>query len=556
MELRQYIHIIRKWLWLIILSVGIAAASSYFASQSATPVYQTKTTLMVGRATQNPDPNSAELYTGQQLAYTYMQLVKRQPVLKGAIDSLGLQMEWYNLVGQVNASIIPQTQLIEISVIDNNPNRAKLLADAIAQQLILQSPSGARVNAQEEGIFISQQIEDVKAKIKNGQQEIDVLRLELDEANSASQIQNLENQISILEAKITGWQQLYSQLLISYQGGDVNTLSVIEEAYVPLWPISPNVKMNVLIAAVIGLILSAGGAILIEYFDDTVKNAPDLERATKIPSLGMIGRIDGKEYDEKLIAVRNPRTAVVESFRVIRTNIQSNYDSKPLRTILFTGPGPKEGKSLCVANLAAVMAQSGVKVILVDADLRCPVQHKIFNLDNQDGLTNVLLGPKQKALNSTQATAIPNLHILCSGPSLPNPSDWLGSERMKAIIDQLVAEVDIVLFDTPPVLAVADPLILAQLVDGVILVTRFGRTRMTDVKKAVGELLRVRTNLLGSIINKVPLGESNYYYHYYPKNGTVKNINIQDVFPSSKWINHRTKTESSEHKKTDYKSSL
>ena len=133
MELRQYINLIWKWAWLIALAVVIAAVSSFIASKAATPLYKTKTTLMVGRATQNPDPNNMDLYTSQQLAYTYIQLAQRAPVLNGAINSLGLQMDWRSLANQVTATNIPQTQLLEITVVDSDPYRAKVLADAIAQ---------------------------------------------------------------------------------------------------------------------------------------------------------------------------------------------------------------------------------------------------------------------------------------------------------------------------------------------------------------------------------------------------------------------------------------
>jgi capsular polysaccharide biosynthesis protein len=154
MELRYYLGIAWKWAWLIGLSVLIAAASSYFASKAATPLYRTSTTLMVGRVTQNPDPSSGDLYTGQQLAFTYIQLVTREPVLQGAIDSLGLNMNWQALRGQVSAAIVRQTQLLEISVVDNDPYRAKVLADAVALQLILQSPAGPSAGNQDEAAFI------------------------------------------------------------------------------------------------------------------------------------------------------------------------------------------------------------------------------------------------------------------------------------------------------------------------------------------------------------------------------------------------------------------
>src|SRR5690554_4463385 len=264
-ELRQYLEIVRKWLWLVVLAVGIAAGASLVASLMATPLYTTKTTLMVGRVTQNPDPSSMEINTGQQLAATYAQLSVREPVLKGAIDSLGLNINWESLRNRVRANVIPQTHLLEINVIDSDPYRAKLLADAIAQQLILQSPTMDESITQEQLAFTRQLMDELQRKIEDAQQESILLNQELDAANSARAIQDLQNQINVLETKMNNWQNTYSQLLASLQGGNVNALSVIEEASIPRRPFSPDVVMNVALAAVIGLLLAVGGIFLIEY---------------------------------------------------------------------------------------------------------------------------------------------------------------------------------------------------------------------------------------------------------------------------------------------------
>ena len=514
MELRQYLSLVGKWAWLIVLSVVIAGGGSYLASRSATPLYRTKTTLMVGRATQNPDPNTADMYTGQQLAYTYTQLVRREPVLNGAIEGLDLQMSWEALSNRVSANIIAQTQLLEISVIDSDPYRAKVLADAIAQQLILQSPTGTSANTQEEMAFIKSQLSELKNKVEDGQDEVNRLKQELDAANSASQIQNLQNQINVLETKISGWQSTYSQLLISLQGGDVNALTVIEEATVPSTPISPNVKMNVLLASVIGIILAVGGVFLIEYLDDTIKTLEDIERTTKLPALGAIARIEGKGYPEKLIALREPLAPSVELYRSLRTNIQYSSVNKNVRTFLMTGPGPSEGKSVCLANLGVVMAQSNLKVIVVDADLRRPVQHEIFGLANGTGLSDVILHPNSGVNEYLQTTEMDNLRVLTSGPLPPNPAELLGSERMKEIIEELKAEADIVLFDSPPSLVVADAVILSTRVDGVIMINDVGHTRFNEARRAAEEMRRVQANLLGVVLNRFSQERNGYYYYY------------------------------------------
>jgi succinoglycan biosynthesis transport protein ExoP len=523
MELRQFIALVWKWMWLIVLSVVVAAGSSYLASKAATPLYRTTTTMMVGRVTENPDPNSIDLWTGQQLAYTYTQLARRQPVLQGAIDSLGLDMSWQVLAYQVSSNIVEQTMLMEISVVDTDAYRAKVLADAIAQQLILQSPAAASAANPEEVTFIQTQLSDLQTKIGDGQDEVTRLRQEMDAANSARQIQDLQNQINILDTKISGWQYTYSQYRISLQGGDVNALSIVEAASVNPTPISPNIRMNVLLAAAIGMVLAVGGAILIEYLDDTVKSPDDVNRITGLATIGAIARIEGDQYPDKLVASVNPLSPTAEAYRVLRTNLQFSSVDNPPKTVLMTSPGPGEGKSISLANLAVVLAQSGMKVILVDTDLRRPVQHKIFGLPNRHGFSDAILNPNVGMTQHLQKTPIENLWLLPSGSLPPNPAELLASERMKELIKVLESEADMVLFDSPPTLVVADAAILGTRVDGVVLINDAGRTRSNEARRAVEELKRVRANLLGVVLNRLTTSSTGYYYYYYyEENGDKK----------------------------------
>ena len=515
MELRHYLGLIWKWMWLIILSVMVAAGSSYLASKAATPLYCTKTTLMVGRVTEDPNMNSADVYTGQQLTYTYTQLARRQPILQGAIDSLGLTMSWQALANQVGSNIIQQTMLMEISVVDTDPYRAKVLADAIAQQLILQSTGAGSANDPEEVAFIQSQLDDLQMKIEDADKEITRLTQEMDAASSARQIQDLQNQITILENKISGWQYTYTQYRISIQGGDANALSVVEPASVNPYPISPNVRMNVLLAGVIGLVLAIGGGVLIEYLDDTVKTSEDVNRITGLATIGTIARIEGEDYPTKLVTAIKPLSPTAEAFRVLRTNLQFSSVDHPPKSVMLTSPGPSEGKSIILANLAVAVAQSGLKVVLVDTDLRRPVQHKIFGLPNRHGLSDAIVSPEKDLRQHLLKTQIENLWLLPSGSLPPNPAELLASARMKELIATLAKDADLVLFDSPPTLVVTDAAILGVRVDGVVLVNDGGSTRSNDARRAVEELKRVRANLLGVVLNRMSGRGSGYYYAYY-----------------------------------------
>ncbi len=514
MELRQYFGIVWKWNWLIALSVMIAASASYLASRAATPIYRTKTTLMVGRVTQNPDPNSADLYTSQQLAYTYAQMATRELVLAGTLKSLGLSMSWQELANQVSAYTIPQTQLIEVSVVDTDPYRAQAIASTIAQQLILISPAGTNRNDQEQIAFAQTQLQDLKSKIEAAQAELIDLRKQLDASNSARQIQDLQNQIDTLDKKISDWQDTYSKLLVTVQGGDVNALIVVEAASLPTQPISPNVKMNVLMAAAIGLALAVGGIFLIEYLDDTIKTSEDITLTQQLPVIGMIGRIEGEEYSDKLITAHEPLSPVVEAFRALQVNLQSLSRNTPLNVLLISSAKPKEGKSVTLANLAVAMAQSGLKVVAVDADLRLPVLHEIFKLPNQFGLGDALLNSQSEVCDYLQATEIENLRVLTSGSLPPHPTQALGVNRMPGVIKALRSVADVVLIDAPPLLSVADALTLGIHVDGVILVFYEGHTQRNEARRVIEKLRAARVNVVGVILRK-PRDRVESYSHYY-----------------------------------------
>jgi capsular exopolysaccharide synthesis family protein len=214
-----------------------------------------------------------------------------------------------------------------------------------------------------------------------------------------------------------------------------------------------------------------------------------------------------------LITHFSPRAAISEQYRTIRTNIQFSSVDESIRTILVTSSGPEEGKSTTVANLAVVFAQQGKKVLLIDADLRKPTVHYTFQLDNTIGLTNVLT--KQTQLEKAAVTTlVENLSVLSSGPIPPNPAELLGSKAMEDMLVAALEQFDIVIFDTPPVLAVTDAQILANRCDGTILVVGSGKTQIEPAMKSKELLLSSKGKLLGVVLNRKNAKDSQYYYYY------------------------------------------
>lgn len=523
MDIRIYLKGILRWWWLIILSTGIAAGVSYYVSSQQAPVYQTSTTLLVGQVFQKSNPSGSDFATSELLAESYAQVVARQPILQATINSLGLDMDWAALKWQVYAYSVPQTQLLVISVSDTSPDRAVAIADEIAYQLILQSPSSPENQArQERSGFVQSQLDDLEQRIQTAQGRVIDLEAQLSEAFSAREIQDLQTEMANLGSLINNWQANYSDLLSFLEGGDSpNYLTVIEPAQRPYYPVSPNIQLNVALAAAVGFALAFGAALLLEFIDDTIKSVDDLGASTNMTVLGSVSRIDGKEYRDKLITSLNPFSPVSESYRILRTNLQFMSFDQTVNSIMLTSANPGEGKSVTAANLAVIMAQADLKTILIDADLRRPTLHKIFQVGNLDGLTDMLRQTNPDIEGQLKESGIDNLHVITSGPLPPNPSELLSSQRMVELMNRLKDMADVVIFDSPPVLAVTDAAVLSSRVDGVILIAQAKRTRRGATRQALQRLEHVGANILGCVLNQLGGRSSSYNQSatYYTRGG-------------------------------------
>ena len=215
----------------------------------------------------------------------------------------------------------------------------------------------------------------------------------------------------------------------------------------------------------------------------------------------------------RLLAHNSPKDPVAEQYRTIRTNIQFSNVDQDIKTIVLTSSGAEEGKSTTSSNLATVYAQQGLNVLLIDADLRKPTGHYTFRLENHIGLTNVLTRQSTLA-QAVQESEIPHLSVLTSGPIPPNPSELLASAQMAELLKEMKEQFDMIIFDTPPILAVADAQILANQVDGTILVVSSGKTEKDAALKSKELLSNAKGKLLGVVLNNRKVEEGNYYYYY------------------------------------------
>lgn len=524
MELRTYLRPLLKWWWLILISTLLAGITSYFAVSQQPPVYQARATLLIGGAINNPNPTGNEFWLSQQLAQTYSDIAQRDVVRKAVMDELGLT--W---LPTYTAQSVGSTQLLEIRVNDSVPERAMVVANELANQLILRTPtSGGQQGDAERQAFIKRQLDELELKIAETNSEIVARQNELAGLFSARQISDLQDQIRALEGKQDALQANYASMLASSTQGAANSLSVIEPATLPVDPIGPEVLMTVITAAAIGLSLGMAAAYLLEYLDDTIKTPEDIRRIADLPTL--TGISDAKSVDtdsQRLVTLANPRSPIAEAYRSLRTAVLFANVDQAARSIVVTSAGPQEGKSFTSANLAVVLAQSSYRVLLIDADLRRPTQHKLFNKQAAYGLTNLLLdmppsfdssrlGDMYSQLSrAIMTTSIQGLFLMTTGDLPPNPAELVGSVRMKSLIKALTTRFDFIIIDTPPVLAVTDAVVLGTRVDSVLLVTRSGYTRQSQIKHAVLMLREVNAKISGVVLNRINKQSGEYYYHHY-----------------------------------------
>jgi succinoglycan biosynthesis transport protein ExoP len=351
-------------------------------------------------------------------------------------------------------------------------------------------------------------------------------------------------QYNILKREADTNRELYKGLLQRMKeagvtaGLTVSNIQIVDEAEVPTSPYKPNKRVNLLLAAVIGLFLGVGLAFFFEYLDNTIKTPEDVEQMIRLPSFGMVPEISYEKrrrlekettHPVELVTHRHPKSILSESYRNIRTSILLSFSEKPPKRIAITSPNPVEGKTTTLINTAIALSQTGAQVVIIDTDMRRPRIQHIFNGENGVGLSNFLSGNVDLA-SIIKKTEVPNLYYIPSGPIPPNPSELLGSNLFKSMMESLGEKFDHILLDSPPVLGFADALILSTAVDGVVLVVWGGKTPKETLQRAKEVLYQVNAKILGVVINRVDLQRGNYgyyyyrYHYYYGKEGKKKEL--------------------------------
>lgn len=357
----------------------------------------------------------------------------------------------------------------------------------------------------------------------------------------------LNYEVESLKTRLNSLLNIQTQVDVSkeLESLKASNISVVDSAVVPKKPVSPNKTKNLMLALLFGIFGGVGMCFILDYLDNTVKGPEEVEKLTGLPSLGVIPLLEqensdgkGRNYSEygfseqkkayglnetelkvqdiELINHIDPKLPIADDYRTVRTSILLSTAESPPEVIAFTSSLPVEGKSSTLVNIAVAFAQLDKKVLVIDSDLRKPRLHRIFKITNRGGLSGYLVG-KIELKEAIQNTSIKNFWLLPSGPVPPNPSELLNSPRMKEMLEALRKVFDIILLDTPPVLATIDAVILSTLVDSTVLVLRAGEITRKPFLSAVEELKKANTKVLGVVFNGLKASQGKYFYRgYYP----------------------------------------
>jgi len=413
-----------------------------------------------------------------------------------------------------------------------------------------------RRQVQERTMVQERRLNDGHPRLRAMRAEIDTLASNLKEATEASlgvvqdrlniladqdeevreqmaQFPELESEMATLEAQIQidlqSRQFILSQLYQARitRGAAAPYVDVLDPA-TGASPMPGPGRVAVVLGGLLGLILGVGAAFFLEYLDRTVRTSSDVESLLGIPVLGVIPSLRRLDDDVEgaaamagrgrpLVVAMDPLDPAAEAYRNLRMNLMfMSSDEEPIRTVLFSSPGPSEGKSTTAVNFAVMLAQQGQRVLLIDADLRRPSLHRALDLLREPGLTNLLIGDAEPR-ETVRPNVLPNLDFLPSGPFPPNPSELLNSKTMVRLIEEFEGRYDQVIIDSPPVLAVTDSAILSVHTDGVVIVLRSGEKEQRAAERAVGQLRRLGVRVFGAVLNAVSTAnpDESYYLQYY-----------------------------------------
>lgn len=503
----------RRWWWLLLLTPLVAGVVAFAQVSRQQDLYRASATVEINPPSMGTDQFT---YYDTSIVATYRELITTSGVLQPVIDALELPLSEAELRAKITTEPIASTRLMRISVSDPNPETAAQLANEIANQF----QAFAQARTQElTGPYreaLDTQIAQTAANIRTTQQLIDDLV-----QNEDTSSPDVAAKIETLRSQLTDYQSTYRELLISanrmdlQQAGAQTGVVVVQGATPPSAPYAPDVRLYTLLALLAGLCIGIGAVFLLEYLDNTTKSDTTYNELVGAPLMTTVPIVPTMEkLPHQLFILDQPMSPEAESIRLLRANVEFAAANTETKTLAVTSAGPGEGKSTVVANLAVAMAQAGYSVVVIDADMRRPAQQEAFDLSNDRGLSTLLARADMDWKSVARTNADLKLKVITSGPIPPNPGDLLKSARFERLLEDISAEADMVLIDTPPALAVSDALVVADVAKDVLLVCRANETRVDRLQAAV-QALPETARVIGVALNHQKRGKAESYYYYY-----------------------------------------
>ena len=522
-SLSEFIHrYVIRWSWLLLIALVLAGNTAYLVSKMMmTPIYQASTTLLIEKPPNSQTSEYTSILASEQLAQTYAEMITIRPVLEETIERLQLDTAVESLLGTINIQSLPDTRLLELQVEHPIPSGAAMIANTIVEVFteFNQDLQGERYAASKQSLEL--RLEQIDGQIQATN----------DSLNALEDIPQNKFERDRLELLLTDYQQSYIPLLQSYE--EIRVLEASNAKIIQLGKavppddfIRPRIWLNTILAAVVGLMLTAGIIYLIESLDETIKYPEEITQLFGIQILGFIAQ--HKNSPDGPITLTTSLSPIAESFRTLRENIRNMDQEKPIHSLAITSASdsPGAGSSTVAANLAVVMAQARQNVMLIDSDLRKPKLQDIFNLPNKTGLIDLIAFPEHKSFDGVHKSIVNGLSIITSGGVIKNPYDLLNSHKFISIFLLIKSQVDLVVIDTAPVNLVSDAMRLSKEVDGIILVVKPEHTTKNSMSKAIEQYTRIGARILGVVVNGYKPSRRSSYYHkgnYYGQSSYSEN---------------------------------
>lgn len=523
--LQDYLAVLRRQRLLLVSVTVLVVVVALGISLAQTPRYESHTELAIDRVRSSQDVTVEELLAPSIAAVETERLVlTSRPVAELVADRLELQDHRDALEG-VRVESVRDTRVVRIIVNDPDPVRAALRADAFAEAYL----DVKRDQALDEILAARANLDERAERLRGNIAELDA---QIEAADSEEDAQALQIQRDALLAQLG---QLIGQAgsLGDASGGITGGGTVLTPAEVPESPVSPRPLRTAALALVLGLLLGTGVAFLRDHFDDVVRDEVDFKRATGgRPILGRIPTF-GSDAAQRVITLLEPNSQAAEAYRELSAGTRFllvthggaiggvEPDAVPTRgrSLMVVSSAAGEGKTATAANLAVAAAKVGLRTILVDADLRRTAIGGRFGIGRSTGLSDVLLSREEPSRHMVDV-GVENLRVLPAGTIPPNPAELLASLAMRSVEQELVSDADLVIYDTPAVLAVPDALELGRFVDLAILVGRADVTSRRQLNAGLERLEQVGTDVAGTVLNDVDVTVGAYYYYAYADEGT------------------------------------